>query len=171
MRTETALREDCEECEDQIQAENLGRALRADEQTRFSTGNTAWKQRRSHGRRCRFPCPEALYSACECYFQWVDDNPLHVAELVAYQGKAAVCYLPKMRAMTLSGLCNHLRINHQTWANYRKKPGFFGVIERVESIIWVYKFEGAAVGIFSSNIIAREMGLGRRATVARALPP
>lgn len=131
----------------------------ASENSQFKFGNRAWKARSSHGRRPRFDSPEVLESACEGYFQWVDDNPLMVVELVKYQGSATKVSVPKMRAMTIAGLCNFLDISASTWSTYSNKPDFMGVIERVESIIYQQKFEGAAADMFNANIISRELGL------------
>lgn len=36
---------------------------------------------------------------------------------------------------------------------------FSAVINKIEEIIYQQKFEGAAVGLFNSNIIARDLGL------------
>lgn len=83
-------------------------------------------------------------------------------DLIKYQGVATQVELPKMRAMTLSGLCTFLDITEETWRSYREKPDFLGVTTRAESIIYQYKFEGAAAGLLNPNIIAREMGLAEK---------
>ena len=36
------------------------------------------------------------------------------------------------------------------------------IIRAIGEVIWAQKFEGAAVGIFNSNIIAREIGLSEK---------
>jgi len=106
-----------------------------------------------------------MYTACCEYFQWASDNPLMAVELVKYQGEARQVKVPKMRAMTIAGLCNFLDISTSTWSSYRTSPDFLGVTERVESIIYVQKFEGAAADLFNGNIIARELGLTDRQEV------
>lgn len=112
-----------------------------------------------NGRKPKFESPDILESACNEYFQWVDDNPLMVFELVKYQGSATKASVPKMRAMTIAGLFNFLDISASTWGTYSKKPDFLNIIERVESIIYQQKFEGAAADMFNANIISRELGL------------
>lgn len=64
-----------------------------------------------------------------------------------------------MRAMTLGGMCVYLNIAFQTWANYRSNSDFLDVTERIESIIYLQKFEGAAADMLNANIISRELGL------------
>ena len=127
--------------------------------TSFKFGNTAWKARSSHGRNPIFETPEILEKACLEYFQWVQDNPLIAAETVKFQGVGKTMAIPKMRAMTLDGLCTFLDISDETWRNYREKADFIGVIARIERIIRVQKFEGAAADLLNANIIARDLGL------------
>lgn len=132
------------------------------EQTRFKVGNSAWKTRKSSGRKPAFACPDVLEATCERYFEWCERNPMYRIELVKYEGKGTLYSVPTMRPFTLAGLCNFLGISLTTWANYRKKPDFIGVTERISSIISAQQFEGAAVGIFNANIIARCLGLTAR---------
>ncbi len=122
-------------------------------------GNQFWKQRTPHGRKPKFASPDELWDACEQYFEWVETNPLYRRKAFTYRGAVTVIDIPKMRAMTLSGLCRHLDISLPTWLNYKKREGFLDIITRAESIIWVQKFEGAAASMLNANIIARELGL------------
>lgn len=122
-------------------------------------GNQFWKARSSHGRNPKFASADALWAACEEYFQWVEDHPLMTSELVKFQGAATVAELPKMRAMTEIGLCIFLDIGQSTWADYKDKDGFSEVTTRVSEIIYQQKFEGASADLLNPNIIARELGL------------
>ncbi len=137
----------------------------ASEQTQFKVGNHAWKARSIHGRKPIFEDADTLYTACLQYFQWCEDTPLMTVELVKYQGEAKQVQVPKMRAMTIAGLCNFLDISASTWKSYRTNPDFMGVIERIESIIYVQKFEGAAADMLNANIISRELGLADKQEV------
>jgi len=137
----------------------------ASEKTQFKSGNQAWKARSTHGRKPIFKDADTLHAACLQYFQWCEDTPLMAIELVKYQGEAKQVRVPKMRAMTIAGLCNFLDISTTTWGNYRTNPDFLEVIERVENIIYVQKFEGAAADMLNGNIIARELGLSDRQDV------
>lgn len=122
-------------------------------------GNRFWEARSSHGRNPIFESPEQLWNACVEYFQWVDDNPLHEAQAFAYQGVVTVESLPKMRAMTIDGLCIFLDIGRRTWDDYRQREDFVPVTTRVDEIIRDQKFAGASAGLLNANIIARDLGL------------
>lgn len=118
-----------------------------------------WMKRSSHGRKPKFKDDEQLRSACYEYFDWVEANPL--LEMKAFHHQGAVIQEPvtKMRAMTMQGMCTFLDICMSTWANYREKPDFLGVIREIEAIIYDQKFSGAAADLLNSNIIARDLGL------------
>lgn len=122
-------------------------------------GNQFWKARSTHGRKPIFANPDDLKAACLEYIDWVEANPLYATELVTYQGKSTLESVPKMRPMTLSGLCIFLDIDRVTWREYDKREAFTSVTTCVEEIIRTQKFEGAASGFLNPNIIARDLGL------------
>lgn len=122
-------------------------------------GNQFWKARSSHGRKPIFASPEQLETACEEYFQWVEDNPLWEVKAFPYQGEVTEHSLPKMRAMTIGGLCLFLDISQQCWSEYRERDGFGEVTTRVEQTIRAQKFAGASADLLNANIIARDLGL------------
>lgn len=131
-------------------------------------GNQFWRVRSSHGRKPIFANSEALQDACLEYFQWVEDNPLMSSELVTFQGKGTLAEVPKMRAMTIGGLCIFLDIDRTTWADYASKKDFSSVTREVEEIIRTQKFEGASAGFLNANIIARDLGLADKSELTGA---
>lgn len=122
-------------------------------------GNKFWLARSSHGANPKFDSPETLWSACLEYFEWVENNPLLEMKAFHASGVVVTKELPKMRAMTLSGLCNFLDICDNTWTNYKEKQDFLRVTKKVEQIIKDQKFSGAAADLLNANIIARDLGL------------
>ena len=122
-------------------------------------GNRFWEMRSTHGRNPKFDSPEKLWDACCEYFAWVEDNPLMEAKVCSYQGVNVLESVPKMRAMTISGLCLFLDMCENTWANYRSNEDFLSVTTRAEKIIYNQKFAGAAADMLNPNIIARDLGL------------
>ena len=84
----------------------------------------------------------------------------------AFQGVVTKETFPKMRAMTIQGLCIFLDIARSTWDEYRKREGFSDIITRAESIIYEQKFTGAAAEMLNANIIARDLGLTDRQDMA-----
>ena len=73
--------------------------------------------------------------------------------------------LPKMRAMTIGGLCIFLDIDRTTWIEYASREGFSQVTTRVEAVIRDQKFTGASAGLLNPNIIARDLGLADKSEV------
>lgn len=122
-------------------------------------GNQFWKARTKHGRDKLFASSDALWESCCEYFQWVEDNPLWESKLFSYQGEVSEGVAPKMRAMTISGLCLFLDITRETWGQWRKDKDFSDVITRAEEVIYSQKFAGAAADLLNANIIARDLGL------------
>lgn len=122
-------------------------------------GNQFWKARSSHGRNPIFPSPQALWEAACEYFEWVEANPLWEAKAFAHQGVVTIERLPKMRAMTLGGLCLFLDIDRKSWDNYAAREDFFPITRAIDAVIRDQKFSGAAADLLNANIIARDLGL------------
>lgn len=122
-------------------------------------GNKFWEARSTHGRKPIFCSPEQLWSASVEYFAWVEEHPLWEMKSYMYQGAPVQDQLPKMRAMTMDGLCLFLDIGVSTWAEYRNREDFTEVVTRVESVMRDQKFSGAAADLLNPNIIARDLGL------------
>jgi hypothetical protein len=128
-------------------------------------GNKFWEARSSHGRAPIFGSPDELWVSCVEYFEWVEANPLYESQAFAYQGNVTLKKLPKMRAMTLEGLCIFLDIAKRTWDGYREREDFVPVTTRVDEIIRTQKFQGAAADLLNPNIIARDLGLSDKSAV------
>jgi hypothetical protein len=119
--------------------------------------NQFWKLRSSHGRDLIFSSPQVLWEACKEYFEATDKRKWKKQQVA---GKPSEIWeLETDTPYTLTGLCVFLDIDTQTWTNYKARKDFFGVITRVENIMFTQKFEGASVGAFNANIIARDLGL------------
>lgn len=125
-------------------------------------GNRFWEARSSHGRGLIFESPDVLWSSCVEYFDWVEEHPLYESKAFHSSGQVITANLPKMRAMTIAGLCNFLDISEDCWSDYRKREDFSGVVTRVEQVIRQQKFEGASADLLNANIIARDLGLAER---------
>ncbi len=132
-----------------------------DEKGQFLPGNCFWEARSTAGPKPLFENSEDLWIACVEYFQWAHENPLMSVELVKHQGAAKQVEVPKMRAMTIEGLCIFLDIETKTWRNWRNNSEsvLLPVVNRVEEIIRTQKFAGAAADLLNPNIIARDLGL------------
>lgn len=130
-------------------------------------GNQFWKLRSKHGRDKIWTDPEVLLQACMEYF---DVTSKRIWEKTEFNGKDAIeCKVPTSAPFTLTGLYVFLDIVHSTWDEYRKKDGFSAVCTRVEQIIYTQKFEGASVGAYNANIIARDLGLADKKEVDKTV--
>ena len=140
-------------------------------------GNKFWTLRAKHGRDKIFKTPTImLEAACE-YFQWCEDNPLYETNLQKIKTsrdteEIKLVDLPKMRALTMHGLCSFLHVNTMYFNQFEKSikekaaekltdedKDFSLVITHIREIIYNQKFTGAAAGFLNANIIARDLGL------------
>lgn len=128
------------------------------------TGNQFWKIRSSHGRNLLFATHDLLWKAASEYFEWCDTHPWWRNEPIkSGKGTGKLVKVYTVRPYTLSGLCIYLDASESYWKEFRKNENlskdFLSIIERVEEIIRTQKFEGAAVGAFNGNLIARDLGM------------
>jgi len=133
-------------------------------------GNRFWEARASHGRTKIFPTPSVLWEGATEYFEWVEENPLYEMKAFHSQGVVTTEALPKMRAMTIGGLCIFLDISKQTWYEYCSKQDYSDVTTRIDEIIRSQKFTGAAADLLNPNIIARDLGLADKSYNEHAGP-
>lgn len=126
-------------------------------------GNEFWKLRSSFGHDPKFANGEELWKACCEYFEWNAANPLYEHKPFAYEGRITMARVPKMRAMTLVGLCMFLGVDQVTWQSWRRdRKDLIPVIKVAEDIVYRQKFEGASAGMLNANIIARDLGLAEK---------
>lgn len=128
-------------------------------------GNQFWKLRSKHGRDILFASPELLWEAATEYFEHTDGRKWQKTE---YNGKDAIkCLVPNETPYTLTGLCLYLGCGSAYFRNFKPNASeeFKTVITRIEEVIYTQKFEGASVGAFNANIIARDLGLADKKEV------
>lgn len=133
--------------------------------------NQYWKLRKKHGRNKKFKNPETLWNACTEYFEATDQRKWN--KTVFIKATNSMATVPKDVPFTLSGLCVFLNIGRSTWSDYKNKKGyehFSDIITRVHDIIRTHQFEGAAVGVFNANIIARTLGMPDKKDIASKPP-
>lgn len=119
-------------------------------------GNKFWLLGEQPGRGRSIKTPDELWEKAADYFKHVIENPIIAQE---NKGTKNVNQVEFIRPFTQEGLCRHLNISQQTYRNLRKKKEFIEVVHAIDLHIRNQKFEGAAIGIFSHNIIARDLGL------------
>lgn len=122
-------------------------------------GNQFWKMRSRDGRETEYTPGSLWEKACE-FFEWCEANPWLRKDFVRSGERAGqIIDIPITRPFTISGLCIYLGIANKTFLAYEKREEFIQITTRIREIATTQKFEGAAVGVFNSNIIARDLGL------------
>lgn len=131
-------------------------------------GNQFWRLRSQHGRDKLFSAPELLWEAATEYFNWIDGHPWYKNELIRSGEKCGeIKKIALARPYTLSGFLLYIRANEAYWRQFKaaKHEGFSTVIDDIEKTMYTQKFEGASVGSFNANIIARDLGLREQTEV------
>lgn len=133
--------------------------------------NEYWKLRDKDGRDRLFADPNELMSAAVEYFTWSKENPWIKIDFKGSDLKQVE--LPTERPLTIKGLCVHLGVNFGYFSDFKASlkdktdevsKDFSEVINYIEQIIYVQKFEGAAVGVFNANIISADIGLIKKSS-------
>lgn len=128
-------------------------------------GNQFWKIRSKHGRDKLFTTPELLWDAACEYFQWCESNPIEAED---NKGTKNVNKVKFNRPFTRKGFCIYCDATEHWYTEFKKglnqstDKDFLYICRKIEEIIDTQKFEGAAIGIFNANIIARDLGLSDR---------
>lgn len=125
-------------------------------------GNKFWQLRSKHGRDKLFADPALLWEAACEYFTWCDNHPWVKKDFISSGPMAGkIVDLETTRPYTIDGFLLYIDASTSWWGDWKKAPpeGFSEVITRIDRTIYRQKFEGAAVGAFNANIIARDLGL------------
>lgn len=126
-------------------------------------GNNYWQFRNKHGRDFKYT-PEALWDEAVKYFEWISQSVWNKKEAIKSGDMAgSVMDVPTSTPMSIKGFCLFADIDHVTFMNYESDKeeykDFFTIATRVRHIIESQQFEGATVGAYNTNIIARSLGL------------
>lgn len=113
--------------------------------------------------------PEEFKKAWEDYFESVDNNPWMKQEAIKSGDMAGtIISVPTARPYTEMGFCAFHNLGESFLRQLadsiegkedKKSREFSSVLTRARAKCYSQKFEGAAVGAFNANIIARDLGL------------
>lgn len=128
--------------------------------------NNYWTFRNKHGRDFKYT-PEKLWEEAVSYFEWMQHKTWKKSEPIKSGDKAGTCMDIKLQTpFSQESFCLYADISEDTFRNYlsNEEPykDFFGVTMRIRKIIESQQFEGATVGVFNPNIIARKLGLAEK---------
>lgn len=125
-------------------------------------GNNYWQFRNKHGRDFKYT-PDALWDEAVKYFEWMSERVWNKKEAIKSGDLAGeLIDVPTSTPMSIETFCLFADISTETFRNYEKDKSnqdFIGVITCVREIIESNQFEGATVGAYNANIIARKLGL------------
>jgi hypothetical protein len=120
-------------------------------------GNQFWRFIKDVGRKPHYTDPQEMWAKAIEYFQFCQDNPEQVEEL---HPKTGVQVVKKHQPFLKSDCALFLGFSRwESLKEYSQKKGFFEIVTRIEQVIYGQKLRGAAMGIYNSNIIARDLGL------------
>jgi len=152
----------------------------------YLKGNNFWKLRESSGRKPLFSHPSELWNLAQEYFEYAFKRTWDKQEWV---GKDGIEVSRKMLLpFSKEAMCNYIGITVHSFNNYKQKKGkhlqehetnennisntneigiieaqneidFFHICTRIEQIIFQQQYEGATVGVYNANIVARKLGL------------
>ena len=126
-------------------------------------GNNYWEFRNKHGRNFSYQ-PESLWTEAVKYFEYMSSKVWNKKEAIKSGDLAGKTMdVPTPTPMSIESFCLFADIDRTTFLNYQSNEGnyidFFTVATRIKDIIESQQFEGATVGVYNPNIIARKLGL------------
>lgn len=124
-------------------------------------GNSFWKSRSKHGRDKLFETPEDLLLAATQYFEYCDNNPWIQRKITETDKGVIITETPTQKPYSLAGFRHFVGASESWITNFKKhcSNDFLRVIDEIEQFIANQQWEGASVGAFNANIIARTLGL------------
>ena len=130
-------------------------------------GITAMKSERRVGRIRAIENPEEMWALACDYFQDVDDNPYQREDYVRGGNNAGQkIYINMPRPYSWPGFERYLvqrkilvSLNRYRTNMDEAYDDFIPILEKIDTIMFEQKFEGAAMGVFNATIISRDLNL------------
>lgn len=149
------------------------------------TGNRFWELRTKHGPDRLFGDPAVLWEEALLYFDWCERNPLYKTELVKYQGSADMVEVPLLHPFSMREFTCYLGVSGSYFrsakGNLREKiekktataieAELLATIERIEHCVFNQQVNGALVGLFNANLVARLNGISDNTNVTNSGAP
>lgn len=125
--------------------------------------NNYWEFRNKHGRNFAYT-PELLWDEAVKYFDWMKNRVWNKKDPIKSGDNAGqLIDVPTSTPMSIGSFCLFADIDKRTFDNYisdkEQYKDFFPITTRIRTIIESQQFEGATVGAYNPNIIARTLGL------------
>jgi len=131
-------------------------------------GNKFWEFRDFFGRQKEFT-PQEWHQKVVDYCEWHEKRTWEKKEAVKSGALAGeLVSIPTTPPMSIKGLCLFAGIDRKTFNNYESAKGYedyFLITAWARDIIENQQFEGASVGTYNANIIARVQGLTEKTDI------
>lgn len=101
---------------------------------------------------------------CVKYFEWATQTPIMTEKATVASGDVIRYDEKKLRVFTKKGLALHLGITTSKLASLMQQ--FPEVGEIIEQVIYVQKFENAAVGVLNSTMMAKDLGIAEKQEIS-----
>lgn len=132
--------------------------------------NIDWTRAKKVGKPKAFKSAQHMWNLAVEYFKSVDDNPIIKKDFVKGGEMAGMSIdIPLHRPYTWAGFSAFLYLKGviQKLDDYKQNTDnryseYSEVVHAIDTIMKAQKFEGAAAGIFATNIIARDLGLAEK---------
>jgi hypothetical protein len=124
-------------------------------------GNSFYLLRSKHGRDKLFETPEQLRQALYEYIESVENNSWETNQTTVGDNGINSTTKTLQRPFSRKGFYLFIGAS-ETWLTKFKQncsDDFFTVIEEIEMTIDTQQFDGASIGVFKENIIARIQGI------------
>lgn len=124
-------------------------------------GNKYWELREKNGRN-KILTPKELFLLAYEYKDYIDNNPIEIED---NKGTKNINIIKLKRPYTWDGFEHFVfeKTGLASLEDYKKSKGtykdFSDIIHVIDRMFKSQKFEGAVIGIFKENIIARDLGL------------
>lgn len=131
-------------------------------------GNKYWQFRNKHGRGFSYT-PDQLWDEAVKYFEFMEGNVWNRQESIKSGELAGTTMdVPTTTPMSIQSFCLFADIDDNTFSRYEKEKGyenFWAITRKIKAVIQSQQWEGATVGAFNPNIIARTLGLTDKSEV------
>ena len=123
-------------------------------------GNQYWKNVNfKTGRKSAFETPEEMWDLAVEYFEDNSESVIEEERLFHYQGMVTRKMASHVAPMSIRAFCLFANMAESTFYRYAATEEFKEVTQAIKDVMNQQKFDGAAVGLYRENIIARELGL------------
>lgn len=124
--------------------------------------NNYWTFRDFSGRKKKLT-PEEWYNKIVAYIEYMKTQVWNKKEAIKSGEMAGkLIDIPTQTPMSIGGLCLFAKIDDNTFARYLSEKGYedyWAITTWAKQTIETQQFEGATIGAYNPNIIARKLGL------------